>query len=347
MAEQLNNFHRAIGYFHHKPTPVLTKQIMILVLNFTVFPTALWVMSAVFSLPLLPSVILGFSLSALATFFQRRGRIGLLKSLVIVMLGIYAVLLFTKIGVNILDAEQIIISVQALFLSSLLIFTAFIYYILLTQFETKQTPSLDWQLNRVLLHPSILLCLLVASILTILELLLLMQLAYTLEWLAPKLLDRGVIPPLTLLLFNWGLLLLFGKWLILLKESSYAKDSLLLNIYAQHPSEFWDKVWVKSESFYTFPSYINYAMPVLGFIGTVLGISLSADGIAKIISSPDGISSSNQNLGDAIAPLGIAFDTTLVALSLGLILTLIYVLLQAMESRVLNQLKDLSNAQNH
>lgn len=322
----------------------MKKQIIITILNFILFPTAFWVMSAVFSLGWLPSIIGGLGTFALATWLNRVENITGLKILVVAILGIFAALIFSKIGFNVLTENKTIISVQALFLSSLLIFASFVYYLLLTQIEVKNVANLDWRLNQVLLRPSVFLCLLVATILSILQLLLVAEFSTSLSWIAPKLLERGIIPPLTLILFNWGLLILFGKWLILLKELKRAKSSLLLIIEAEYAHDFWDKVWLKSESFYTLPSYINYALPVLGFIGTVLGISLSAEGIANIIASPEGLSAANHNLGDAIAPLGIAFDTTLIALSLGLILTLIFVLLQSMEARILNELKNLSDA---
>jgi hypothetical protein len=178
------------------------------------------------------------------------------------------------------------------------------------------------------------------SILTLLSVQQLSAESSNLNWIAEKLLDRGIIPPITLLLFNWGVLLLLGKWLILLKEVSLAGNSLLASSEHKNSESFWQKVQLKSDDFYVLPAYINYALPILGFIGTVLGISLSAEGIASIIASPEGLSAANQNLGDAISPLGIAFDTTLIALSLGLILSLIFVLLQSWEARFLNRLKD-------
>lgn len=316
---------------------------IIMILNFILFPTALWVISVAFFTPLLPSLVLGFVLASInpliRTMVNQDASIIWLKSLTIGILGIYALLLFVQIGNHLLESNQsIAISAQLLFLSALLIFTLFIYYLLLSQIKIQKSQTLDQQLNQVLLRPSVVLCLLVAAILSVLELLLIMQFADTLNWVAPKFLERGIIPPLTLLLFNWGLLLLLGKWLILLKERVQNR-SLLLLMPHRYNNDFWDKVGLKSDAFYILPNYINYALPVLGFIGTVLGISLSAEGIANIIASPEGLSASNQNLGNAIAPLGIAFDTTLIALSLGLMLTLIFVLLQSMEVRILNQLK--------
>ncbi|MFT5162577.1 MAG: biopolymer transport protein ExbB/TolQ [Alteromonadaceae bacterium] len=61
-----------------------------------------------------------------------------------------------------------------------------------------------------------------------------------------------------------------------------------------------------------------WAIPVLGFLGTVWGI---AEAVANLIPLMKGLSAANLGggqLADALAGLGVAFDTTLVALSLSL-----------------------------
>ena len=68
------------------------------------------------------------------------------------------------------------------------------------------------------------------------------------------------------------------------------------------------------EESYLLPRYLGWAVPILGFIGTVFGISEAAEGIRGIISSDFGLSTLSSELSRAIAPLGIAFDTTLIAL---------------------------------
>ncbi|KAF3979289.1 MAG: hypothetical protein HFP76_08445 [Methylococcales symbiont of Iophon sp. n. MRB-2018] len=325
-----------------------------IILNFILFPTVAWMLGVAFSIPLFLSLTLSFLLVTVAPLLQiyanKDALIIWLKSLtigvlvVLTVLGSYELLLLYGITSHFLPEIRNDADSQTLFLSALLIFALFVYYLLLSQVKTEKKQSLDQQLNQVLLRPSIALCLLVACILTVLELLLVDEgAANALSWIAPKLLERGIIPPMTLLLFNWGLLLLIGKWLILLKEGSQNRHSLLLVMLDKPTDDFWDKVWLKSDAFYILPNYINYALPILGFIGTVLGISLSAENIADIIASPDGLTANNKSLGDAIIPLGIAFDTTLIALSLGLILTLIFVLLKSMEVRIFNQLKQLNS----
>lgn len=171
-----------------------------------------------------------------------------------------------------------------------------------------------------------------------------------LDFLAVKFLQRGIIPPLTVFLFCWGLLMIINKTYILWRERKMLngdgpmeKKSILLQTYyrslqdtgAATPDSYLDLLWKKSADFYIIPRYINWAIPILGFIGTVLGISLAADGIQNIINTQSNISQLSSELGQAIAPLGIAFDTTLIALSLSVVLMLIQTALQRWEDNLL------------
>ena len=182
-----------------------------------------------------------------------------------------------------------------------------------------------------------------------------------LEWIAQgaeearaithRFLERGIIPPITVLLFFWGLLLLLGKrwnsWLLrrALKrwrsgEPSGAAAPIVSSLEelaagTARVEESLALLWRRYEESYLLPRYISWAMPILGFIGTVLGISFAADGIRRIIGSDAGLSGLSSDLSGAIAPLGIAFDTTLIALSLSVVLTLFLSLVQRDEERIL------------
>ena len=182
-----------------------------------------------------------------------------------------------------------------------------------------------------------------------------------LEWLARsteeshfvtrRFLERGIIPPITVLLFFWGLLLLAGKrWnglhlrLALRRWRNGERGDATAPIVASletlasgnaRTDECLALLWRRYEESYLLPRYISWAVPILGFIGTVLGISLAADGIRRIIGSDAGLSGLSSDLSGAIAPLGIAFDTTLIALSLSVVLTLFLSLVQRDEERIL------------
>lgn len=170
-----------------------------------------------------------------------------------------------------------------------------------------------------------------------------------------RFLERGVIPPLTVLLFFWGLLLLLGKWwndwylrraltrwsagLTLLRPSPFTAGFDALTANAADLDEGLQLLWRRHEESWLLPRYLSWAVPVLGFIGTVLGISLAAEGIRRIIASDAGLASLSSDLDGAIAPLGIAFDTTLIALSLSVVLTLALALVQRGEERLLATLE--------
>ena len=182
-----------------------------------------------------------------------------------------------------------------------------------------------------------------------------------LEWLARtaeeaqvvthRFLERGIIPPITVLLFFWGLLLLAGKrwngWHLRRAlrrwrngEPGETTAPIVASLEAlaagtARMEESLALLWRRYEESYLLPRYISWAVPILGFIGTVLGISLAADGIRRIIGSDAGLSGLSSDLSGAIAPLGIAFDTTLIALSLSVVLTLFLSLVQRDEERIL------------
>lgn len=84
-------------------------------------------------------------------------------------------------------------------------------------------------------------------------------------------------------------------------------------------------------SSYTGIRFIIWAIPVLGFIGTVWGISLSVGKLTGILISSTETGLSGQTLGPALKGLGIAFDTTLVALVLAVIAMFIASFVQKIE----------------
>ena len=203
-----------------------------------------------------------------------------------------------------------------------------------------------------------------------------------------RFLERGIIPPITVLLFFWGLILLSGKrwngWFLRralrrwrgstgagphagsrasphagsgggapsgaasgapsVSEGRSVTGTLVAGLQALADDggrldESLRLLWRRYEESYLVPRYISWAVPILGFIGTVLGISLAADGIRRIISSDAGLAGLSSDLSGAIAPLGIAFDTTLIALSLSVLLTGFLALVQRGEERTLAALE--------
>ena len=237
-----------------------------------------------------------------------------------------------------------------LFVGVLLLYLYGIYMHQTTQDDEKTPYPID-ALAQLLAGPPLTSTFCVALILSAYTLLLLHALPDTevFTGISARFLERGIIPPITLSLFFWALLLLAGKWggvwyLRYISTGTLAnwpKAHAVTNVMLQLSkkpqllNEQLRLLWQRSAESYLLPRYINWAVPILGFIGTVLGISLASNGIRLIIGSADGLSKLSGDLGQAIAPLGIAFDTTLIALSLSVVLTLAQTLVQRQEERLL------------
>ena len=74
------------------------------------------------------------------------------------------------------------------------------------------------------------------------------------------------------------------------------------------------------ETSYSLIQGFVWAIPVLGFIGTVLGLSQSIGAFAKVLTGGGDMASLTNGLREVTAGLGTAFDTTLVALIAALVI---------------------------
>ncbi|RLA08682.1 MAG: hypothetical protein DRQ51_01625 [Gammaproteobacteria bacterium] len=231
---------------------------------------------------------------------------------------------------NIIQTDKIQIDLRFHFSLVLIILCVLINFALIRLFDEKNNKVFNEYLDNFLNGPPLLFSLSIAIILSALLLSLIQShmLPDFLSFLNSKMLDRGIIPPLCLVLFNWGLLLLLGKLLSLKKQQ---KSPIKIN--KTNFNDVVEVIWQQNNNFYQTLKYINWAIPLLGFIGTVLGISLASEGLQKIIAGGDGLSQMGSDLASAIAPLGIAFDTTLIALSLSVVLALLQTLLQKKEEQ--------------
>ena len=68
------------------------------------------------------------------------------------------------------------------------------------------------------------------------------------------------------------------------------------------------------ESSYTMLRVFIWAIPILGFIGTVLGIGASVAGFSESVSAAANLDVMKDSIGLVTSGLGVAFDTTLLAL---------------------------------
>lgn len=94
------------------------------------------------------------------------------------------------------------------------------------------------------------------------------------------------------------------------------------------------------ESTYTLLKGFIWAIPVLGFIGTVLGLSEAIGGFGKVVSGGADLDKLKDSLGGVTAGLSIAFETTLIALVAALIIQLILTMQKKKEEDFLDECSD-------
>lgn len=95
-----------------------------------------------------------------------------------------------------------------------------------------------------------------------------------------------------------------------------------------------------TETTYSLVSGFVWAIPVLGFIGTVLGLSAAIGGFSSVLQSADDLSTIKTSLQGVTAGLATAFQTTLQALVAALIIQLILTYLKASEEEFLDACSD-------
>lgn len=86
-----------------------------------------------------------------------------------------------------------------------------------------------------------------------------------------------------------------------------------------------------------------WAIPILGFIGTVLGISDAVGGFSGTLDSAGDISALKDSLNSVTGGLATAFDTTLVALVMSLIIKFPMASMQKAEDSLLNWVDEYCN----
>lgn len=77
---------------------------------------------------------------------------------------------------------------------------------------------------------------------------------------------------------------------------------------------------------------IVWAIPILGFLGTVVGITMALNGVD--FSAPD------KSMFNVLKGLGLKFDTTALALSLAIILMFVHFCVEQVENRLLEEVDD-------
>jgi hypothetical protein len=93
-----------------------------------------------------------------------------------------------------------------------------------------------------------------------------------------------------------------------------------------------------SESSYALPRILVWAIPLLGFIGTVLGISSAVNGFTLFLQKSEEIDQIKEGIGTITSGLAVAFDTTLLALLLSVLVMIPLVIVERLESKLLLQI---------
>ena len=83
-----------------------------------------------------------------------------------------------------------------------------------------------------------------------------------------------------------------------------------------------------------------WAIPILGFIGTVLGISNAVGGFSGALDQAQDIEVLKASLNEVTAGLAVAFDTTLVALVMSLLVSFPASIIQKREEDFLGKVDD-------
>jgi biopolymer transport protein ExbB/TolQ len=103
----------------------------------------------------------------------------------------------------------------------------------------------------------------------------------------------------------------------------------------------------RAASAYAIPGFLFWAIPILGFVGTVLGIGLAIGNLEGALATgveagagEAGMAGISKALSDVAANLGVAFDTTLVALLMSIVAMLVQTLVRQQESRLLADVED-------
>ena len=91
------------------------------------------------------------------------------------------------------------------------------------------------------------------------------------------------------------------------------------------------------EGTYTLPKGLIWAIPVTGFIGTVLGLADAVGGFGKVVVSGAELSELKNALGGVTGGLAVAFETTLIALVAALVLQLFMTMMMQKEEDLMNE----------
>ena len=134
-------------------------------------------------------------------------------------------------------------------------------------------------------------------------------------------------------IFGKGILYKRFSNLIEIWKDSYSREAVLETIDSN--SDGYDNSMSAS---YLIPKLFVWAIPIFGFIGTVMGIGAAVAQFDSFLGKADEIAVLKDGLVEVTKGLGTAFDTTLLALLISLIAILPITLAERTEQRLLNKI---------
>jgi biopolymer transport protein ExbB/TolQ len=127
---------------------------------------------------------------------------------------------------------------------------------------------------------------------------------------------------------------LLGKRLLrLLSVWSNTSSSFQLERSVDSDAELYE---LAQESSYSLVKVLMWAIPILGFIGTVIGMSQAVGSFDAVLGNADNVDGLKAGLTKVTSGLGTAFDTTYLALVISVLLALPMNYLERLEAQLLN-----------
>ena len=125
------------------------------------------------------------------------------------------------------------------------------------------------------------------------------------------------------------------RWRSLLELWSTTQSSLKVIDRLETDTEAFD---LAQQNSYALPRILVWAIPILGFLGTVIGIGSAVGQFDTFLSNADDIDVLRDGLANVTGGLGTAFDTTFLALSISLIVMLPLTAVERQEQRLLTRI---------
>jgi len=114
--------------------------------------------------------------------------------------------------------------------------------------------------------------------------------------------------------------------------ANYLKQGQTQETIEEHIRYLADRAADKLHGSYALVRTVTWAVPILGFLGTVVGITMA---IAHI-----SLTELQNSLSEVVGGLSVSFDTTALALTLSLVLVFASFLVERLESQILSEVED-------